>query len=104
MLRWQACNLVCRTQGVTSNAVVSGKNPCETHERHAYLCSSGMRQDPAVLEDEQRLDNARGLLAALLPRRPAQRFQLHLPVDAGKLTALLQHRLAGKKNLLSGKS
>jgi len=64
----------------------------------AHLRPAGMREDSAVLEDEQRLDDARGLLAALLPRRPAQRLQLHLPVDARKLAALLQHRLGEEQS------
>jgi hypothetical protein len=53
-----------------------------------------VRQHPAVLQNEQRLHAARLLAAALLGRRrPAQRLQLHLAVDARKLATLLQHRL-----------
>ena len=80
-----------RTDLLRQNTVVS-------LDVEACLRPAGMRQDSAVLQDEQRLNDARGLLAALLPRRPAQRLQLHLPVDARELAALLQHRLAEEHN------
>ena len=61
--------------------------------KETRLRPAGVGEHAAVLEDEQSLHDAGRLLAALLPRRPAQRLQLHLPVDARELPALLQHCL-----------
>ena len=66
-----------------------------------YLLSTSMRQHAPMLEDEQGLHNSGLLFGALLRLTPLQGLDLHLPIDASKAAALLQHRLQAKHTVNS---
>ncbi len=75
--------LVCPK--IWSRAIVGNGNMAKWH----YLLSSSMSQDSPVLQNEGRLSDL-----PLWPLfRPMRRLQLHLPIDARKMPALLQNCL-----------